>query len=143
MSCVANSSNVIVSVSITLISISVLRCLLLEKLLRYMHKDKLVTKIWYDESNRTVHIENFTDDLIICAFGINENPTYEDFEAFSEYRCMPKTRFDLKYVLNKLDIPFWEPWILIRYNHGLMYNDYNWIMFEDEEVNYNDIKIRD
>ncbi len=108
----------------------------------FMWREKTVAKIIFDYKTKTVSVENYTDKMQLRPFGINETPSFDDFEYFLESRCMPKTRHDLKFILKELDLPCWDPWVLIRFNHGLQYEDYGWIRMEGEEVNYEDIKIR-
>ena len=71
-------------------------------ILEYMNDDMLSTRIEVDFINNTVKIENFTDDEIDRAFGINEHPAMKDFEEFLEDRCFPRTRDHLKLILRDL-----------------------------------------
>ena len=53
---------------------------------------------------RKVKIVNLTDDLLSRAFGIRENPDWNDYEEFLESRCMPRTRYGIKDELRDLGL---------------------------------------
>ena len=48
------------------------------------------------------------------AFGVNQLPTYEEYEEFLESRCFPKTRDKIKLELKRLDLPFYDPLMIIE-----------------------------
>ncbi|MBO5541977.1 MAG: hypothetical protein J5936_00910, partial [Acholeplasmatales bacterium] len=75
-------------------------------------------------------IKNYTNNLLYRAFGVNENPTYKDFEEFLKSRCFPETRDKLKLVLNNLNIPFYDPFLIIEKTEGRMAEDDFWIKIE-------------
>ena len=60
--------------------------------LDFMFRQKVCTEIYVDFEHKKIRIVNRTDDIMKRAFGVNENPTWEDFEAFLEDRCFPRTR---------------------------------------------------
>lgn len=96
----------------------------------YMFKDEVCTIIDVDEKNRKVEIFNYTNDLIFRAFGINEYPDYDEYQSFIESRCFPKSRDNLKVYLRELDIPFYEPLMIIEKTLGKMADDDFWIKIE-------------
>lgn len=96
----------------------------------YMYKDKKCTLIDVDEMNRKVRITNYVPNLIYCAFGSNENPTYEEYEDFLESRCFPETRDKIKIELEALTIPFYDPMLIIEKTKGKMAEDNFWILIE-------------
>lgn len=98
--------------------------------LSYMCKDELCTIIDVDEKARKVEICNFTRQYMFCAFGKREKPTYEEYEEFLESRCFPKTRDKMKLVLKDLDLPFYDPLMIIRKTEGRMAEDEFWIRIE-------------
>ena len=53
-----------------------------------------------------------TKDYIARAFGKEENPDFEAYEAFLESRCFPRSRDKMKLTLRELDLPFYEPLIV-------------------------------
>ncbi|KAF0224260.1 MAG: putative transcriptional [Erysipelotrichaceae bacterium] len=96
----------------------------------YMFKDEICTIIDVDEKNGKVEIYNYTNDLIFRAFGHNEYPNYEEYQGFIESRCFPKSRDNLKTYLRELDIPFYEPLMIIEKTLGRMADDEFWIRME-------------
>ena len=101
-------------------------------ILHYMDPDGLCTVINVDYKAHTVKIENKTDFLLHRAFGVNENPTWEDYEAFLRNRCFPETRDKMKLILKKLDLDFYDPLEIIRKTQGRMAEDSQWIEFVEE-----------
>lgn len=98
--------------------------------LYYMYGDMVCTIIDVDETVRKVRIRNYTGNLMYRAFGRNTEPTYDDYEEFIESRCFPKARDKLKLELKKLDIPFYDPILIIEKTEGRMADDEFWIRLE-------------
>ena len=98
--------------------------------LYYMYENSVCTIIDVDEPKRRVKIRNYTDDVLFRAFGHNTEPTFEDYEEFIESRCFPRTRNKLKLELEKLDIPFYDPILIIEKTEGRMADDRFWIRLE-------------
>ena len=96
----------------------------------YMFRDEVCTIIDLDEKNRRVKIKNYTDRLQYRAFGINEHPTYEDVEEFLESRCFPRERDKQKLILDALDIPFYDPMMIIERTKGRMAEDDFWLKLD-------------
>lgn len=111
--------------------------------MQYMRKKKVLADITANYENETVSVEVYTDDPVYMPFGINKNPNFDDYKFFLESRCFPKTRHNAKQLLDDLDIQYYEPFYIIQKTHGLLFEDYCWIKFKDEDINYDDIKIRD
>jgi len=89
----------------------------------YMRKNERCTMIDVDEKSRRVHIRNYTTDYLDCAFGKNEHPTYEEYLEFLESRCFPQTRDKMKLMLEELDLPFYDPMMIIEKTEGRMAED--------------------
>lgn len=98
--------------------------------LMYYYKSMLCTIIDVSIVTQRVKIKNYTDNLLFRAFGINEHPTYIDYEDFLESRCFPRTRDKMKLVLEDLDIPFYDPMMIIEKTEGRMAEDDFWIKIE-------------
>ena len=98
--------------------------------LYYMYGDMVCTIIDVDETVRKVRVRNYTDNQMFRAFGRNTEPTYDDYEEFIESRCFPKTRDKLKLELKRLDIPFYDPILIIEKTEGRMADDEFWIRLE-------------
>lgn len=96
----------------------------------YMHDNDVCTLIEVDEINRKVHIRNYTQKLMFRAFGVNESPSYEEYCEFLESRCFPKTRDKMKLILEDMDLPFYDPFMIIEKTEGKMSEDKFWIKIE-------------
>lgn len=98
--------------------------------LYYMHGVDVCTLIDVDDLNRKVKIYNYTDNVIHRAFGNVENPSYKEYEEFLESRCFPRSRDNVKLYLKELDIPFYDPFMIIRKTEGRMAEDNFYIKIE-------------
>lgn len=96
----------------------------------YMREDDVCTLIDVDERRQIIKIQNYTKDKMSRAFGIKENPTFEEYEEFLESRCFPKTRDKLKLELKRLDLPFYDPFSIIEKTEGRMAEDNFYIKIE-------------
>ena len=90
--------------------------------LKYFYKSMLCTVIDVDD-NRQVSVTNYVDNLIFRAFGRNEKPDYKDYEEFLESRCFPHSRDKMKLMLKQLDIPFYDPFLIIEKTEGRLEED--------------------
>ena len=98
--------------------------------LKYYFRKQICTIIDVDERNRRVEVYNFQTERIYLAFGKINNPTYEEYENFLESRCIPKERDKMKIQLRELDIPFYDPMLIIEKTQGRMAEDEFWIEIE-------------
>ena len=96
----------------------------------YMHEDEICTIIDVEERKRLVKVYNYTKDYIFRAFGREERPTFDQYEEFLESRCFPRSRDKMKLILRELDLPFYEPLMIIEKTHGRMAEDNFWIKIE-------------
>jgi len=96
----------------------------------YMHKQKVCTIIDVNEVRKEVRIKNYTDNLLFRAFGVEETPDYGRYIEFLESRCFPEGRDKIKLVLRDLDIPFYDPFLIIEKTEGRMAEDHFWIRIE-------------
>lgn len=96
----------------------------------YMHNQTVCTIIDVNEIKKEVAITNYTDNVMFKAFGIIEKPDYNMYLEFLESRCFPKTRDKLKLVLNDLNLPFYDPFMIIEKTEGRMAEDDFWIKIE-------------
>ena len=101
----------------------------------YMRNADVCTIIDVDEHHRKVEIYNYTTEKMNRAFGVREYPTYEDYEEFLESRCFPRTRDKMKLELKRLDLPFYDPLMIIEKTEGRMAEDDFWIKIEKKSGN--------
>ena len=95
--------------------------------LNYMNRNELCTTIDVDFKHEKIKIKNYTDKIPLRAFGVVENPTWEDFQWFLKDRCFPETRAHLKWVLDDVGVPFYDSLMIIEKTQGRMAEDQQWI----------------
>ena len=88
----------------------------------YMFKSEICTIIDVDERGRKVKIYNYTNNFI--------KKTFEEYEEFLESRCFPRQRDKIKLVLEDLNLPFYDPFMIIEKTEGRMAEDDFWIRIE-------------
>lgn len=96
----------------------------------YMYKQKVCTIIDVDELKQEVRITNFANFIMMRAFGAEEHPDYSAYQEFLESRCFPRSRDKMKLVLRELDLPFYDPLMIIEKTQGRMAEDDFWIKIE-------------
>ena len=112
--------------------------------LKYMWKNECMADIEVDVLKNIVSVTNYTADPLNRPFGVNESPTMADFERFIENRCFPKARANCGQLLADFGLDHYDPLAIIRHTHGRQWDDFNWILFEGEELDYErDVKLRD
>ena len=95
--------------------------------LQFFHGDSLCTTILADETAEKVLIENHTSDPLYTAFGVNDNPGWQDYQSFLEERCIPKSRAGLQEYLNAIGVDEYHPLEIIRKTKGRMAEDQSWL----------------
>ena len=93
----------------------------------FMCDEECCTQILVDFRRERIKIRNTTDKVMLRAFGINRNPTWEDFTDFLEDRCFPRSRDNLKLILKDLELDFYDPINIIEKTQGRMGEDMQWI----------------
>ncbi|MDD2970750.1 MAG: type II toxin-antitoxin system MqsA family antitoxin [Lachnospiraceae bacterium] len=96
----------------------------------YMHDDIPCTLIDIDEAKKQIHIKNYTEHVMFRAFGKEENPDFAMYEEFLKSRCFPESRDKMKLLLRELDLPFYDPFLIIEKTEGRMAEDDFWIRIE-------------
>lgn len=98
----------------------------------YMLKNSVCTIIDVNEKNQTVKIVNYTQNKLFRAFGINDKPSFKDYEEFLKSRCFLETHDELNSMLNDLGVPVYDPLLIIEKTAGRMADDDFWIKVERE-----------
>lgn len=96
----------------------------------YMYRDEICTIIDVDMLNQRIKIKNFQNNILFRAFGKETKPSWEDYETFLESRCFPKERDKMKLILKELNLPFYDPLMIIEKTQGRMAEDDFWIKVE-------------
>lgn len=93
----------------------------------FMCGEECCTQILVDFKHEKVEIKNTTDKIMLRAFGVKRNPTWNDFLEFLEDRCFPRTRDNLKLILQDLELDFYDPLYIIEKTQGRMGEDMQWL----------------
>ncbi len=101
--------------------------------LDYMFKQTVCTTIYVDYKNEKIEIINRTDDILHRAFGINETPTWTDFEEFLRTRCFPEARANKKALIKKLNLSCFDPLQIIEVTKGRMAEDHHYFNIKYRE----------
>lgn len=97
--------------------------------LDFMYKQKVCTEIYVDFEHKQIKIINRTNDIMKRAFGVNENPTWEDFESFLEERCFPNSRAFKKTILQRIGVDSYDTLQILELNKGRTAEDNQYINF--------------
>lgn len=95
--------------------------------MNYMNRQDLCTVIDVDFKHERIKNENHTNKISLRAFGVVENPSWEDFQIFLEDRCLPRTHAGLKGILRDMGVPFYDPLLIIEKTQGRIAGDNQWI----------------
>lgn len=96
----------------------------------FMYKTSVCTTILVDFWNEKIKITNKTNDILHRAFGVNENPTWDDFNTFLIDRCFSKSRGDRKAVLKAIGVDSYDPIQIVEQTKGKIYEDNQWMRFK-------------
>lgn len=105
-----------------------------------MWKDKKVATVRVTTEGR-ISCDRYTTDPM-------DNPlpfdlTADSLNHFFESRCFPRTRANAKEILKQLGLSYYTPLGIVRKTYGLQLDDFYWIRFKGEEVQWDSIKLRD
>lgn len=95
----------------------------------YMMDGKICTRMYVNFKEEKIKIKNYTDKLLFRAFGVVENPTWQDFEFFLDDRVFPRSRGDAKDLLKALDLPFYDPLCIAEKTKGRVAEDPQYLEF--------------
>lgn len=62
------------------------------------------------------------------------------FRLFLDDRVVPPTRQGLTKELHRVGIPYYSPDLLLRYNHGVSFEDDFWINFDDNKKVFEQVR---
>lgn len=105
----------------------------------YWCEDRLCTSFSVDYGKQSVEVENFTDDIILQAFGRREI-TIGTVDEFFRERVFPETRVNCKKLLRQIGFKNYNAESIARKTHGILYNDVFWLRFGGENLIWEDVK---
>lgn len=93
----------------------------------YFDGEELCSTIVCDFTEKVVKVQNHTDQILKTAFGISENPSWEEFLEFLEERCVPRSRDNVRGFLAGLGLFEYDPIAIVEKTHGRMAEDAQWL----------------
>lgn len=96
----------------------------------YYDANSLCTTIDADFRLKTVYVKNHTQNLWKAAFGKNDSPSWEDFISFLKERCIPQSRAGLTRYLDAINVPYYDPILILQKTKGRMAEDDQWLEME-------------
>ena len=102
--------------------------------LDFMFRQKVCTEIYVNFADNKIKIVNRTNDIMKRAFGINENPDWNDFEQFLEERCFPKSRAFRKTILKKIGADGYDTLQILEKTDGRTAEDNQYVRFTRKEL---------
>ena len=96
----------------------------------YMYGPNPCTIIDVDFLNEKVKIKNRTDNILHRAFGVVEQPNWQQFQDFLEDRCFPKTRGNIKAILRDLNLDSYDVLQIVEKTKGKTADDKFWLKFK-------------
>ena len=93
----------------------------------FMKNQYVCTMIDINFLDKKIKILNRTSDIFERAFGVKEDPNWNDFEYFIRERCFPESRGNKKELLKNLSIDNYDPIRIIEKTEGRMANDNQYI----------------
>ena len=91
---------------------------------------RICTVIYVDFLDEKVVVQNRTSDIFDRAFGVVENPTWEDFQEFLTSRCFPRTRSHVKDILRGIGIDSYDPLAIAEVTGGRTAEDDMYMTFK-------------
>lgn len=106
--------------------------------MEYFDEDKVCTVIDVDFLHKKIYIRNKTRDILHRAFGVLEEPGWEEFEYFLKSRCFPPERANVRWILEDLGLSSYDPLQIIEKTEGRMAEDKQWIRirYREEVLNH-------
>ena len=101
-------------------------------------KDTVVSHVTCTEDDPLVHVISYSDNIV-------ENPlhfetiTKMDLDTFIQSRCFEKCNANCEFFLKDMGLSSYNPWEIVKITHGFMWEDFTWIRFEGETLQWRDI----
>lgn len=103
--------------------------------------NQVMSIIYYNYATEDVICHNFTSDPFDKALPEGKN-SWKALMDFMEERTFPHTRYNVKQILECMDMQYYDALEIAIRTHGVQSSDDFYLRFNDEEVNYDDISVR-
>jgi hypothetical protein len=105
-----------------------------------LFQDELIAKISIKD-DKLEYVKTYTDDMIKQPF-IKKPVTLSYVLSFLEKRSIPRNRYDIQGILQRMGLDHYDTLAILRITHGVDYDDFFWIKFEGENISWNDVRVR-
>ena len=117
------------------------------KLYHIMHRDTPVADVLTEENNMVISITKFVKDSPMQPFsGVTEKTNRQAltkrFYDFLKDRCYEDNRADLEDILEEAGLTSNNPYEWVHVCHGVTWEDFFWVKFDDEDVCWDDVRVR-
>lgn len=106
-----------------------------------MYMNTEVATVLWDNNKKHIKLIKLVPDSIIQPFS-GKNFNIIRFYEFIKSRCYEDNRDDLNIILKKAGMNNNNPYEWIRLTHGVTWEDAFWIKFDDENITWEDVKVR-
>lgn len=106
-----------------------------------MDRDEPVIDIETDDKNKVIAFKKYRPDKPGQIFW-GSNITTERFFNFLKSRCYEDCRADLPDILEYHGLESNNPYEWNRITHGVTYEDFIWIRYDNEKIEWKDVRIR-
>lgn len=107
-----------------------------------MHMDIPLIDIETDSKHRVIAYKKLVPDSCrmqpFCGDNIHAKRLYD----FLKDRCYDDKRSDLPDILAAHGMTTNDPYTWCRKTHGVTYEDFFWIKYDDEEIEWKDVRVR-
>lgn len=93
------------------------------------------------KDNCLTHFRRYTNISFKQPF-LQKTVNLQDINYFLKDRCIPADKINMQEILESLGLKDYDVIDILKKTHGLDYDDFIWIKFSDENIKYNDIRIR-
>lgn len=106
-----------------------------------LFQDEEVAKVILSSDKKKVEIIKLIPDGIKQPFGGARQDLARVYD-FLKSRCYENDRADLETILATAGMSSNNPWQWVKKTHGVTYEDFFWIRFENESLTWNEVRIR-
>ncbi|MHA7582277.1 hypothetical protein ACX12E_18095 [Paenibacillus vandeheii] len=108
-----------------------------------LEHDQVIAKVKMDYRNQTVDVwQDKNVSPVFLPFPNKKTVRVGDVLNYFESRCFPRTRHHADKILQSLGLQDYIASDIVKQTHGVLYDDYVWIRFSNEELTCADVHPR-
>lgn len=106
-----------------------------------LYKDILLKEVLVSKNKKEILVINKSKDLFLKPF--KDDLSIYDFYIFLKSRCYEDNRDDLDDILKQANLPSNNPYEFIKVSHGVTWEDYFWIRNKNENITWEEVRVRE